>query len=152
MLLRALDRLAPLPVRSEQYCQTTWTKSQPIRLTIPCVSETLSALQRCRECLLGGAVGDALGAPVEFMSIGQIHSRFGPDGIRYFAPAYGRIGAITDDTQMALVTAEALIRAAVREAGRGACHIPTVVHRAYVAVGADTGLRCTEAGMQNPHE
>src|SRR6185437_11517812 len=89
-------------------------------------------LQRCRGCLLGGAVGDALGAPVEFLSIDQIHNRFGPGGIRDFAPAYGRVGAITDDTQMALFTAEGLIRAAVREAGRGVCHPPTVVHRAYV--------------------
>ena len=38
-------------------------------------------------CLLGGAVGDALGAPVEFLSLGQIRERFGPAGIRDFAPA-----------------------------------------------------------------
>lgn len=64
-----------------------------------------------RGCLLGGAVGDALGAPVEFLSLLQIRSRFGPLGIRDFAEAYGRIGAITDDTQMSLSTAEALLRA-----------------------------------------
>ncbi len=27
-------------------------------------------------CLLGGAVGDALGAPVEFMSLAEIRRRF----------------------------------------------------------------------------
>ena len=96
------------------------------------MSETLTLLQRCRGCLLGGAVGDALGAPVEFMDIAQIRRRFGPDGIRDFAPAYGRIGAITDDTQMTLFTAEGLLRAAVRYAGRGICHTPTVVHHAYL--------------------
>lgn len=89
-------------------------------------------LDRCRGCLLGGAVGDALGAPVEFMTIDQIHRQFGSGGIRDFAPAYGRVGSVTDDTQMALFTAEGLIRAVVRETGRGVCHIPTVVHRAYV--------------------
>lgn len=64
-----------------------------------------------RGCLLGGAIGDALGAPVEFLSLLQIRSRFGPLGIRDFAEAYGRIGAVTDDTQMTMSTAEALIRA-----------------------------------------
>jgi hypothetical protein len=32
-------------------------------------------------CLLGGAVGDALGAPVEFMKRSEINRRFGPSGI-----------------------------------------------------------------------
>lgn len=96
------------------------------------MSETLSVLQRCRGCLLGGAVGDALGAAVEFLSIDQIHHRFGAGGIRDFATAYGRVGAITDDTQMTLFTAEGLLRADVREAWRGVCHPATVIHRAYV--------------------
>lgn len=34
----------------------------------------------------------------EFMDTGQIHRRFGPDGIRDFVPAYELIGTITDDT------------------------------------------------------
>ena len=66
------------------------------------------------------------------MDIAQIHRRFGPGGIRDFASAYGRVGAITDDTQMTLFTAEGLIRSAVRHAGKGICHVPSVVHRAYV--------------------
>jgi ADP-ribosylglycohydrolase len=45
-------------------------------------------------CLLGGAVGDALGAPVEFMSLEQIRSNFGNDGLKDYTEAYGRIGAI----------------------------------------------------------
>ncbi len=59
-------------------------------------------------CLLGGAVGDALGAVVEFASLDEIRSRYGPGGLSDF-PAGG--GRITDDTQMTLFTAEALIRA-----------------------------------------
>jgi ADP-ribosylglycohydrolase len=70
--------------------------------------------ERYRGCLLGGAVGDALGAPVEFLSRDEILRRFGPDGIDTFAPAYGRLGAITDDTQMTLFTADGLLRASVR--------------------------------------
>jgi ADP-ribosylglycohydrolase len=70
-------------------------------------------------CLLGGAIGDALGAPVEFMSLQQIHETFGPSGICHYAPAWGRLGAITDDTQMTLFTAEGLLRAWVRHQMRG---------------------------------
>lgn len=42
---------------------------------------------RYRGCLIGGAVGDALGAPVEFSSLSEVTRRFGPGGIRDFAPA-----------------------------------------------------------------
>ena len=49
---------------------------------------TLSMQGRYRGCLVGGAVGDALGAPVEFLSLPEIIRQFGPAGIRDFAPAY----------------------------------------------------------------
>jgi ADP-ribosylglycohydrolase len=88
--------------------------------------------ERIAGCLLGGAVGDALGAPVEFLSRAEILDRFGAGGITDFAEAYGRLGAITDDTQMTLFTAEGLIRAAVRQRTKGICHPPTVVHHAYL--------------------
>ena len=65
---------------------------------------------RVRGCLLGGAVGDALGGPVEFMTLDAIKAKFGADGITEFAPAYGKTGAITEDTQMTLFTAEGVIR------------------------------------------
>jgi len=90
----------------------------------------LEKIDRVRGCLLGGAVGDALGAPVEFMSIDAIRGAFGAAGITEFAPAYGRVGAITDDTQMTLFTAEGLIRAKVRADARGICHPPSVIHHA----------------------
>lgn len=87
---------------------------------------------RFRACLLAGAAGDALGATVEFMSEAVIHARFGPEGIRDFAEAYGRIGAITDDTQMTLFTAEGLMRARVRWSEKGICHVPGVIDHAYL--------------------
>lgn len=73
-----------------------------------------------RGCLLGGAVGDALGAPVEFISRTEITRKFGAGGIREYVPAYGKLGAITDDTQMTLFTAEGLLRAAP---SKGACDL-----------------------------
>ncbi|MCL7744280.1 ADP-ribosylglycohydrolase family protein [Guyparkeria hydrothermalis] len=97
--------------------------------TIP---DELRPLQsRFRGCLLGGAVGDALGAPVEFMSRSEIEGAFGPDGITDFAPAYGGVGRITDDTQMTLFTADGLIRAYVRGSTKGIVHAPSVVRYAY---------------------
>ncbi|MFN8027117.1 MAG: ADP-ribosylglycohydrolase family protein [Acidimicrobiia bacterium] len=56
------------------------------------------------------AIGDALGAAVEFDGIAEIRRRFGPAGLTGYAPAYGRLGAITDDTQMTLFTADGLLR------------------------------------------
>ncbi|HHX45055.1 MAG TPA: ADP-ribosylglycohydrolase family protein [Chloroflexi bacterium] len=88
--------------------------------------------QRAIGCLLGGAVGDALGAPVEFLSLAAIRARFGPEGIRDFVPAYGVLGAITDDTQMTLFTAEGLLQALRRGRERGLWHPPTMVYHAYL--------------------
>ncbi|MGH3276692.1 MAG: ADP-ribosylglycohydrolase family protein [Streptosporangiaceae bacterium] len=65
---------------------------------------------RYRGCLLGGAVGDAPGAGIEFLSLADIRHRHGPRGVNGYVPAYGRLGAITDDTQMTLFTAEGLLR------------------------------------------
>jgi ADP-ribosylglycohydrolase len=65
-----------------------------------------SLLSRFRGCLLAGAVGDALGAPVEFSSLTEIQGEFGPHG-----PEDLEDGLFTDDTQMTLFVAEGLIRA-----------------------------------------
>jgi ADP-ribosylglycohydrolase len=70
-----------------------------------------SQAQRFRGVLLGGAVGDALGAAVEFMERTEILGWFGPEGIRDFAQVDGRLGALTDDTQLTLFCAEAILRA-----------------------------------------
>ncbi|QHF04322.1 ADP-ribosylglycohydrolase family protein [Pseudomonas asturiensis] len=90
----------------------------------------MNRLERIKGCLLGGAVGDALGAPVEFLECDAIRATFGAQGIVDFAPAYGRLGAVTDDTQMMLFTAEGLLRAYVRGSSRGICHVPSVIHHA----------------------
>jgi ADP-ribosylglycohydrolase len=77
-------------------------------------------------------VGDALGAAVEFLPIDEIRRRYGPAGVTEYHPAYGHPGAITDDTQMSLFTAEGLLRSWVRGASRGIMPaVASVVDNAY---------------------
>lgn len=57
-------------------------------------------------CVLGGAVGDGLGAPIEFSSIDTIRHQHGPAGLVDFPSL-----EITDDTQMVLFTLEGLVLA-----------------------------------------
>lgn len=85
---------------------------------------------RVRGCLLGGAIGDALGAPVEFASLFGIRQAYGDAGVREYQTHDGRYGLVTDDTQMTLFTAEGIIRASVRT-DRGLGFTVGVVHRAY---------------------
>lgn len=82
-------------------------------------------------CLIGGAVGDALGAPVEFMSSAEIANQFGPGGIQDYVPVFGKIGAITDDTQMTLFTAEGVVRSWVQAFVHAPCAIPSSIAMAY---------------------
>jgi ADP-ribosylglycohydrolase len=83
-------------------------------------------------CLLGGAVGDALGAPLEFMKRSDILHRFGPAGLTNYALAYGGLGRITDDTQMTLFTTEGLIRAQIRLYLKGITTYSGVTAHAYL--------------------
>jgi ADP-ribosyl-[dinitrogen reductase] hydrolase len=80
-------------------------------MSLPRIPTDPHLRSRFRGCLLGGAVADALGAPVEFMDLEEILRIFGEQGICGYAPAYGKLGAITDDTQMTLFTAEAVLSA-----------------------------------------
>lgn len=84
---------------------------------------------RYRGCLLGGAIGDALGAGIEFLSLAEIRRHHGPAGITGYVPAYGRTGAITDDTQMTLFTAEGLLRGQRHPPGQH--DAPGAIWRAY---------------------
>ncbi|MBQ0748138.1 MAG: ADP-ribosylglycohydrolase family protein [Marinobacter sp.] len=98
--------------------------------------------ERYTACLLGGAIGDALGAAVEFMSRAEILSRFGPGGITDYAPAYGGKGKITDDTQMTLFTAEGLLRGRMRGVSKGIAGFDHTVANAYLRWLATQGHEC----------
>lgn len=84
------------------------------------IRETEVNLDRIRGCLIGGAAGDALGYPVEFMSEGAIFSRFGEDGItEYQLDKNSGKALISDDTQMTLFTGNGLLFGDTRGHMRG---------------------------------
>ena len=100
--------------------------------------------ERITGCLLAGAVGDALGAPVEFQSWTEIRETFGPDGVTDL----GHAARFTDDTQMTLFTAEGLIRALVRGRWRG--YLPSAQRRphAYLRWLYTQGVPWRQAGAE----
>ena len=103
-------------------------------------------------CLLGGAVGDAMGAPVEAMSFHEIQTAFGVHGITRFARAFGKTGAITDDTQLMLFTAEGLVRAAGMHREKGECHLPSVLRRAYLRWSGTQGEFYYDSAFPAQHD
>jgi ADP-ribosyl-[dinitrogen reductase] hydrolase len=103
---------------------------------------------RVMGCLLAGAVGDALGASIEFLSIDMIrhhHGERGVTGIGENGPG-SPDGSITDDTQMTLFTLEGLIRAHVRDRVSGVGDPVPVVQHAYQRWLHTQGIEWAQAG------
>lgn len=71
-----------------------------------------------RGCLIGGAVGDALGYAVEFCSEREIFAKYGESGISEYELSGGKV-IISDDTQMTMFTATALLDGVTRGKMRG---------------------------------
>lgn len=59
--------------------------------------------------MIGGAIGDALGYPVEFMRYNQILSKYGRPGIMRYELNNNGVAEISDDTQMSLFTANGVL-------------------------------------------
>lgn len=72
-------------------------------------------LSSYKGCLKGGAIGDALGWPIEFKHIEQIKNYFGKDGIQDLVITRTGKAEITDDTQMTMYTADGLIKSALKK-------------------------------------
>ena len=114
-------------------------------------AETEVHLDAIRGCIFGGAVGDALGYPVEFMSEKAIFSEYGSHGITAYEkdPQTGK-ALISDDTQMTLFTANGLLVGDTRGKMRGIQGRP----RGYVAKAYLDWLMTQESSMQevNRHD
>ena len=78
----------------------------------------MRSLSKIRGSLLGGAAGDALGYSVEFLRYDEIVERYGADGILGYDMT-NDIAIVSDDTQMTLFTANALLLGKTRRAMRG---------------------------------
>ena len=109
-----------------------------------------SLRDRFRGCLLGGAVGDALGAPVEFSSYDEVVRQHGEGGPADLGRAFGVDGAVTDDTQMTLWTAEGLLRALHRLQGKGVASRPDMVWAAYQRWLATQGGPADDGALREP--
>ena len=79
--------------------------------------------RRVKDCIRGslmaGAVGDALGYPVEFMSRNAILARYGDKGITEFKLDSDGKALVSDDTQMTLFTANGMLMGLTRGYMRG---------------------------------
>ncbi len=84
-------------------------------------------LDSIKGSLYGGAVGDALGYPIEFLDEDTIHNEYGPEGICDYQldPVSGK-ALISDDTQMALFTANGILvgKSRIQEQG-----VPAPIYR-----------------------
>src|SRR5204862_96183 len=75
---------------------------QPVRDVLPTLKPWSDI---CAGVVLGGAIGDAMGHPTEFIgSISSIRAKYGPEGVTKFELFWDRNGKhfapYTDDTQM----------------------------------------------------
>lgn len=75
-------------------------------------------LEQFLGCMIGGAVGDALGYPIEFLSLDEIMRQYGAKGITKYSLINGK-ARISDDTQMLLFTANGLLYGTTRGCLRG---------------------------------
>lgn len=104
----------------------------------------LSSRMRVTGCLLGGAIGDALGYPLEFVrSAGDFRSRYGASSPEQLAHDDGP-ARISDDTQMTLFSAEGLIQGERIWRRSGLWDFPGCVQRAYFR------WYCTQGAKTDP--
>lgn len=108
------------------------------------VMRTHNLKDKCRGSLVGGAIGDALGYPVEFVySFKEIQAKYGDNGIAGYDMAYPWLdekfgkALFSDDTQMTLYTAEGLLEA--EKSGNSI--VPTICNAYLAWFGGQVGKK-----------
>lgn len=84
-----------------------------------------------KSCLLGGAIGDALGWPVEFIRLSTIKSKYGQNGITDLKIYKNGLSEITDDTQMTIFTADGLLKSAIKNFDENEIPDMSIVYESY---------------------
>lgn len=99
--------------------------------------------ERFSGCLLGGAVGDALGYPVEFMQLPEIRRRYGEEGLHDLVrDSLQKVALISDDTQMTLFTADGILVASEAPIAVDSHHYTTCMYHAFQRwLYTQTGVR-----------
>lgn len=96
-----------------------------IMRTLNGIKETEKYLDAISGSMVGGAVGDALGYAVEFLQYDDIKAKYGDNGItEYEIDSLTGNAAISDDTQMALFTANGILVGETRFCMRGIGGVP----------------------------
>jgi ADP-ribosylglycohydrolase len=90
-------------------------------------------LERYKGCILGLAVGDAIGAPVDFLTLDQIREKYGEKGIANY-DYWDRFkpGSYTDETQLSLATAKGCLNAHLNLLSRGESFSLKVIYKRYL--------------------
>jgi ADP-ribosylglycohydrolase len=90
-------------------------------------------LERYKGCLLGLAIGDALGAPVDFFTLDQIKEKYGEKGIAdYDYWDKYKPGSYTDETQLSLATAKGCLNAHLNLMSKGESFSLKVIYKRYL--------------------
>lgn len=123
----------------------TYYGGSPDLRTLEMLGREGTRLDRIRGCLVGGAVGDALGYAIEFYGESEIFGRYGRPGITSYELDFATNHAlISDDTQMTLFTATGILYGQTREVLRGTAAQP----RHYVALAYQDWLRTQELSWE----
>lgn len=88
-------------------------------------------IDRIKGCLIGGAIGDAFGYPIEFQSLSQIVRKWGQEGLSDLLVSNGK-ALFSDDTQMTLFTLWGLLNAFREENPPRRDRVRSHIHRAYL--------------------
>ncbi len=102
-----------------------------IKRVEPVSSDILKhTINNYKGCLLGGAIGDALGWPVEFSSLYSILYEYGEDGIVDLQKNNNK-AEITDDTQMTIFTADGLLKSAIKNFNQDKMPDMSIIYNSY---------------------
>ena len=112
--------------------------------TTECMADAINK-DRVRGCILGGAIGDAFGYPLEFIhTLEDMHKKYGESGLTEYDLSYPWLderyrfqkALFSDDTQMTLYTAEGLLEAE----RRGVSFVQSVCDAYLIWMGFQEGI------------